>query len=101
MAKNPKTYVAPHDVYQGGILHKAGEPFTTADPKGKDWEPADPVAKAANIAADPLAHDDVNLDALGVTELRAHAASIGINLGEAKSKDDIITVIKAANQPAL
>lgn len=100
MAKQPTTYTAPHEVYTGGKLYKPGEPFTTSEPKGNEWEPTDPVEAAAAIAADPLRHDDVNLDAMDISALKGYAASLNVNLGEAKSKADIIAVIKAANDPA-
>jgi hypothetical protein len=99
MTKNPKAYTAPHEVYTGGVLYPPGNPFVTAEPKGKEWEPVSGAEKAADIAADPQRHDDVNLEALDVSALKGHAASLGIDLGEARSKADIITVIKAANDP--
>ena len=97
--KNPITYTAPHEVYTGGVLYKPGQPFTTVEKKGAEWERISPLEKAVELASDPQRHDDVNLDALDATALKGHAASLGIDLGEAKSKADIITVIRAANDP--
>nr|WP_293854445.1 hypothetical protein [Sphingomonas sp. SCN 67-18] len=42
-----KTYTAPHPVYQGGRLVPAGEPFTTASPKGQGWEEVSPAPDAS------------------------------------------------------
>ena len=34
----PKSYTAPHPVYTGGLLTRAGDVFVTSAPKGDDWE---------------------------------------------------------------
>ncbi len=99
--KQPKTYIAPHPVYTGGVYYHAGEPFTTNDTKGAEWEPADPKERAAARAADKVVREDVNLDDLDVPALQALAASKGVNFGDAKSKADLITIIKAAAEPTL
>lgn len=101
MANQPKTYISTAPAYVGGVYYKAGESFTTDQSRNDDWELADPVERAAEIAADKLKQEDVNLDALDLPALKALAATKGINLGEAKSKADIITVIKAADEPKL
>ncbi len=98
MADKPVAYRATEPVYVDGTLFKAGETFVTASPKGETWETVTPMEKAAAEAAKPI-KDDVNLEALDVAALKGHAASLGINLGEAKSKADIITVIKAYDDP--
>ena len=99
---NPVTYTAPHDVYTGGVYYPAGKPFTTSEPKGAEWEEADPTARAAAIAADPLEHSDVDLEKLDLSALKALAASKGVDLGDAKSADDIKALIRAARPtPAL
>lgn len=97
--KQPKTYTAPHEVYTGGVLYKPGQPFVTNEPKGAEWEAIGATEKAAAIASDPTRHDDVNLEAMDVSALKGYAASLGVDVGEAKSKADIITVIKAADDP--
>ena len=33
-------FTAPHEVYTGGILYEPGEAFFTAEPKGREWQPA-------------------------------------------------------------
>jgi hypothetical protein len=99
MAKQPKAYTAPHEVYTGGKLYKTGEVFVTDEPKGNEWEPVDGVEKAANIAADPLRHDDVNLDTMDASGLKAYAASLGVDVGDAKSAKDLKEIIRAANDP--
>jgi len=37
--KQPRTYIAPHDVYTGGELYRPGQPFTTDGPRGAAWRP--------------------------------------------------------------
>lgn len=49
--KQPRTYTAPHDVYTGGVLYRPGQPFTTSEPRGAEWEPIGAAEKAA-IAAE-------------------------------------------------
>lgn len=33
-------FTAPHEVYTGGALYEPGEAFFTAEPKGREWQPA-------------------------------------------------------------
>lgn len=101
MAKQPKTYISTGPAYVGGVYYQPGVPFTTDQPKNPEWELADPVERAADLAANPLVHEDVDLDALDLGPLKALAASKGINLGQAKTKAEFITVIKAADEPRL
>ena len=35
--KRPRTYIAPHDVYTGGVFYRPGQPFTTDGPRGAAW----------------------------------------------------------------
>jgi hypothetical protein len=35
-----EAFTAPHEVYTGGILYQPGEAFFTAEPKGREWQPA-------------------------------------------------------------
>ena len=38
---NPtRAFTAPHEVYTGGTLYEPGEAFFTAEPKGREWQPA-------------------------------------------------------------
>jgi hypothetical protein len=46
--KNQRAFTAPHEVYTGGILYEPGEAFFTAEPKGREWQPA---SEAAVLAA--------------------------------------------------
>ena len=55
---NPtRAFTAPHEVYTGGALYEPGEAFFTAEPKGREWQPANDAeiklarAKAAAAAA--------------------------------------------------
>jgi hypothetical protein len=100
MAKQPKTYVAPHAVYTGGKLYNPGEPFTTADKAGKEWDSIDKGEKAAIEAAQPGVPADVPLEKLSHQALEAVAASKNVN-PTGLSKADLITAIKAANEPTL
>ena len=94
----PKAYRATEAVYVDGVIYKAGETFVTDKPKGKAWEDLNPVEKAAAEAGKDI-KDDVDYSKLSASELKAVAAAKGINLGAATSKEDIIAVIKAENDP--
>lgn len=96
----PTSYTSTSGVYVDGTLFKAGEVFVTDKPKGSTWDYVDPKEKAAAEASSDQT-GDINFDALDVASLKAHASAEGINLGDAKTKADIITVIKAANEPTL
>lgn len=96
----PVAYTATEGVYVNGSLFKAEEVFVTGLPKGKTWNEVDPQKRAAADAGKAVP-DDVNLDVLDVSALKAYAASKGVNIGDAKSKADLISIIKAAREPAL
>ena len=53
MAKQPKTYTAPHPVYTGGKLYNPGERFTTYDRPGKEWNDTSRRGRAMADAAMP------------------------------------------------
>jgi hypothetical protein len=48
--KQPRTYIAPHNVYTGGVLYRPGQPFTTDEPRGAAWEPVGATEKPARAA---------------------------------------------------
>lgn len=96
-SKGPVTYKAPHEVYTGGKLYLPGQPFTTSETKGREWEWIGATEKAAAIAADPQRHDDADLTKLDVGQLKAVAAARNIETGEADSEDDLIAIINAAS----
>jgi len=96
----PIAYTSTEGVYVDGTLFKAGEQFVTDKPKGSTWDEVDPKERAAANAANPV-KGDPNLDALDATALKALAASKGIDIGTAQSKKDLITVIRAADEPTL
>jgi hypothetical protein len=100
MSKNPVTYTSPETVYQGGKLIPPGEPFSTVDEPNDNWEKVSKVEVAAAVASDKTVHPDVNFDAMGVAELRAVAADKKVPF-DGLSKKDLITAIKAADEPAL
>jgi hypothetical protein len=101
MSKNPVTYVKNDGpAYIGGVLYKAGEPFVTADTPPDGAEKISVAEKAAIDAADPLTHDDVAMETLSVSELRAVAATKKVDF-EGLNKKELLAAIKAADEPAL
>lgn len=100
MANQPKTYRATEAVYVDGVLYKPGETFVTASRKGETWEDISPVEKAAADAGKEI-RDDVDYSKLSLSELKATAAALGVNLGEATSKTDILAVLAARDIPQL
>jgi len=51
-----RAFTAPHEVYTGGILYEPGEAFFTAEPKGREWQPASEAAvQAARAKAEAAA----------------------------------------------
>lgn len=107
MADNPEKpgkmvrYVSSEPTTAGGSYAPAGTPFVTDAEALPEWTKIDADTKAAVEAADPLNHDDVNLDELGVEALKALAASKGVNVGHAKTEDALKKIIRAANEPKL
>lgn len=99
MAKQPKTYRAPHPVYVDRQYHKANRTFTTAAEKGEGWEEVSVAEKAASDAQDPIP-GDVPLESLNLSSLRALAAERHVD-STGLSKPDLIDAIKAANEPKL
>jgi hypothetical protein len=96
----PVAYTSDEPVYVDGTLFKAGDLFVTGMPKGATWNEVEPKERAAIDAGKDI-KDDLNLDTMSATALTAYAASKQINLGDAKSKPDIIAVIRSASAPAL
>ncbi len=99
MAKQPKTYTAPHPVYVDRQYHKANHPFTTAADKGEDWEELNKVEKAVADAQEDIP-GDAPLDDLEINGLRAVAVEKHVN-SKGLSKKELITAITAANEPRL
>lgn len=99
MAKQPKTYTAPHPVFVDRQYHRANRPFTTAAPKGDDWEEVSRVERAA-FAAQESIPGDVALEGLDLSSLRAIAAEKRVP-SDGLSKAKLIDAIKAANEPKL
>lgn len=100
-AKNPKAYTAPHDVYVEKQYFKAGEPFVTDEPKGKDWEAKTPGEVHAIEASTEKVPNDPPLEDLDISALKAVAVTKNVNTTDLKTKADLITAIKAANEPRL
>jgi hypothetical protein len=100
MAKQPKTYVAPHAVYTGGRMYAPGEPFVTADEPGEQWETVTKGEAAAAEAAQKGPPNDVPLDSLSGDALKAFAATKKVN-PKGLSDAELRTAIAAADEPAL
>lgn len=100
MAKQPKSYTADHPVYVNGKYHLAGEVFVTDADKEDTWDHVDKGEKAAIEASDPIQHDDPNIEALGIAELRTLAVTKKVAF-EGLSKKELVTAIKAADEPRL
>lgn len=99
MSKNPVTYTAPHAVYVDQKLYATGETFTTAADPGEQWEKVSKAEKAA-IDASQENRGDPPLESLGIEALRAVAVTHKVN-PEGLSKKDLISAIKAADEPTL
>lgn len=75
----------------GAVRHPAEGTITIDDDTAQRWRECDILDEEAD-------HDD--LDALTVNDLKATAASEGVDLGAATKKDDIIAAIRAHRVPA-
>jgi hypothetical protein len=97
---DPKTYTANQDVYVGGRYYKAGSPFTTADEPAEFWKEVDPETAAIDKASLNKIPGDAPLEGMELAALQAVAATKHIDT-TGMDKDQLITAIKAANEPAL
>ncbi|GEM70947.1 hypothetical protein SAQ01S_07130 [Sphingomonas aquatilis NBRC 16722] len=99
-----KTYTSPEAVYVDGIYHNANTPFTTAAEPNDNWERVKPVEKAAMEASDKTLNVQPALEDLELPALKALAATKNVPSvvdGKALSKKELITAIKAADEPTL
>jgi hypothetical protein len=97
---DPKAYTSPNDVYTAGIYTKSGEPFVTdADPLD-EWIEKTPEEAHAIDASQNKVPADPPLESLGIEALRAVAVTKNINVTD-MDEAQLITAIKAANEPAL
>lgn len=94
-----KIYKSTQPVYIGSVYYKPGEPFTTDAAKGKDWTEVTKKEKAAFDAEQPIPGDPP-LESLSLEALKAVAVTKHVN-PEGLNKKDLITAIKAANEPSL
>jgi hypothetical protein len=100
MAKQPVTYTAPHAVYVDSTLRRAGEPFTTSEPKGEKWEKVGEAEKVAIEASDKLLDVQPSLEDLDLAALKAMAAAKNVPTARLDKKE-LITAIKAVDEPKL
>lgn len=100
MAKQPATYTAPHPVYVDETLHPAGEPFVTMSEPGAKWEKTSRAEKVAADASNKIVATQVDLESLDLAALRALAATKNVE-SKGLSKADLITAVKAVDEPAL
>ncbi len=102
MAKQPKTYTSPIPVYVDNVLYPAGDPFTTNAPKGSTWKEVKSAAERRALeSSGDFGGGDVPLESMTPDALKALAATKNVNTADLKSKKDLITAIKAANEPSL
>jgi hypothetical protein len=97
--REPRTYKAPHDVYVDGEYHRAGKPFVTAAPKGKQWERVGQREKAATEAADPAPGGDPDYTKLDPDQLLVVLAAKEIDPGPVKDKEGLLAILKAESKP--
>lgn len=97
---DPKTYTSTQDVYVGQVYYKAGMPFVTAVDKEDFWNEVDPAVAAIDAASLNKVPGDAPIEGLELAALQAIAANKHINTTD-MDKDQLITAIKAANEPAL
>lgn len=93
------TYTSTQPAYIDGKYFKPGEPFVTDAPKLPEWTAISKAEKAATDAAQDLPGDppleSLSLDALKAVAVTKHVNPEGLN------KKDLISAIKAANEPKL
>jgi hypothetical protein len=99
MAKQPKTYTAPHAVYTGGKLYNPGERFTTYDRPGKEWNDLSRVGKGAVDTPRSRTPPDMDHEAMTLAAVQAVAATQRVN-PKGLSKAEVIAAIRAVNQLA-
>ena len=97
---DPKAYTAPHDVFTADQYTKAGEVFVTDAKKGENWEEVTTAEKAAIEASTEQVPGDPPIEGLSLDALKALAVTKNVN-PEGLNKKDLITAIKAANEPRL
>lgn len=100
MAKNPKAYISPEDVQTARAYHKAGDVFVTDVDPNDNWTEVKPSEAAAIQASTEKVPMDVPLENQPLDALRALALTKNVD-PSGLSKKDLITAIKAADEPAL
>lgn len=100
----PVTYKSPEPVYVDGIFHNANRPFTTTADPNENWVKVNAGEKAAAQASDKTLDVQPSLDDLDLSALQALAATKQVETtadGKKLSKAQLITAIKAADEPTL
>lgn len=112
-----KHYTSPEPTTAPGYFVPAGEVFAfasvieTTDEDGKavkskrtpsdKWTEVKPADAAAMSASQERVPDDANLEAASKGALQAVAIMKHVDIRELKSKEDLITAIKASYEPKL
>ena len=83
-------------LYKGAILPEGCTNLAHLKAVGLVAETAEPVAETAEPEPEPeLAVETKDFDDMKLDELKAHAAENGIDLGDARTKADIMAAIQA------
>lgn len=98
--KNPKAYTATEAVYTAGAFHNAGDVFVTDQEPNDNWTEVKPAVAHTIQASTEKVPMDIDLESLDLSALKAVAAEKKVTV-TGMSKKEIITAIKAANEPAL
>lgn len=94
------TYTSTEWAQADGKLYAPGSPFVTSAPAAEAWTPVSTGEKAAAEASGGMGGGDAPLEALPLAALQAIAVEKHVNPNGLK-KPELITAIKAANEPAL
>lgn len=97
---DPKAYTATVDVYTAGVYTKAGEVFVTDAEPLDTWTEKTPEEAQTIDASQNAVPADVPLEGLSDEALEAIAVTKNVN-PTGMNSDQLITAIKAANEPAL
>lgn len=96
-----KFYKSDRPTTAPGYYVPAGEAFPFDGKPNKEWDEVKGPDAAAITASEDRVPDDANLEAASKAALEAVAIIKHVDIRELKSKEDLITAIKAAYEPKL